>query len=124
MSSDGIRIQAAPRFIGEHSDEAESRYAFAYTITIHNESSEDVQLLRRHWLITDSEQRTDEVEGDGVIGQQPWIAAGTYFQYTSGAVLNTPVGTMQGEYTLQTRAGRHFTAEIPCFLLAKPGLVH
>lgn len=119
-----IRIDTQPKFLSEFKDDAPERYAFAYTITIHNDGAEDVQLLSRHWLITDGDEKVEEVQGDGVVGQQPWIAPGAQFEYTSGAVIATPIGTMQGEYIFQTRDGRRFEAPIPCFLLAKPGIVH
>lgn len=119
-----IRIETQPRFLSEYHDEAPARFAFAYTITIYNEGREDAQLLTRHWIITDGDENIEEVQGDGVIGQQPWIAPGEHFEYTSGAVIATPIGTMQGEYIFQNRQGERFEVAIPCFLLAKPGLVH
>ena len=83
-----------------------------------------MQLLRRHWIITDGNRKVEEVRGDGVVGQQPWIAPQATHHYTSGAVLETPVGTMEGSYTMQRENGDNFKALIPRFTLAKPGSLH
>jgi uncharacterized protein affecting Mg2+/Co2+ transport len=81
------------------------RFAFAYSISITNNGDQPVQLLRRHWIITDGNRKVEEVRGDGVVGQQPWIAPQESFHYTSGAVLETPVGTMEGSYSMQQENG-------------------
>lgn len=120
----GISIQVKTFFLEEHSSPKISRFAFAYSISITNNGDEPVQLLRRHWIITDGNRKVEEVRGDGVVGQQPWIAPHTSYHYTSGAVLETPVGTMEGSYTMQRKDGDTFKALIPRFTLAKPGALH
>lgn len=101
-----------------------SKYAFAYRIVIHNMGQKSVQLLNRYWLITDGNGKRTEVQGAGVIGEQPHIQAGESFQYTSGAVLDTPVGTMQGYYEMQAENGELFQAQISIFSLAVPNAVN
>lgn len=120
----GISIQVKTQYLAEHSAPATQRYAFAYTITITNNGDEPVQLLRRHWIITDGNRKVEDVRGDGVVGQQPWIAPQQSYHYTSGAVLETPVGTMEGSYDMQRENGDGFMALIPRFTLAKPGALH
>ncbi|GAC21481.1 Co2+/Mg2+ efflux protein ApaG [Paraglaciecola arctica] len=100
------------------------KYAFAYKISIHNNGQQSVQLLNRYWLITDGNGEKTEVQGAGVIGEQPHIQIGDSFQYTSGAVLDTPVGTMQGYYEMQREDGERFQAEINVFSLAVPNAVN
>jgi len=119
-----ILVEAKPYFITEQSVPEKDRYVFAYTITIRNEGTVPVQLLNRHWLITDSNGKIQEVRGDGVIGEQPYIKPGEMFCYTSGAVLETPVGTMQGQYTMQPDEGDNFNAIIPKFTLSIPRTLH
>ncbi len=97
---------------------------FAYTITITNEGSIPAKLLQRHWLITDSNGKVQEVRGEGVIGEQPYLKPGEMFRYTSGAVLETPVGTMQGKYTMLSDDGDNFNAQIPPFTLSIPRTLH
>ena len=111
--NDNIEIEVNTRYLQEHSDPASKRYAFAYTVEITNLSSEPVTLLARHWHITDDNDRVEEVRGDGVIGQQPEIAPGQSFNYTSGAVIQTEFGTMQGSYEMQSASGEKFEARIP-----------
>ncbi len=120
----GIMIQVKTQYLAEHSSPAVQRFAFAYSISITNNSEQPVQLLRRHWIITDGNRKVEEVRGDGVVGQQPWIAPQQSFHYTSGAVLETPVGTMEGSYSMQQENGDAFKALIPRFTLAKPGSLH
>jgi ApaG protein len=120
----GITIQVKTQYLAEHSSPAVQRFAFAYSISITNNSEQPVQLLRRHWIITDGNRKVEEVRGDGVVGQQPWIAPQQSFHYTSGAVLETPVGTMEGSYSMQQENGDAFKALIPRFTLAKPGSLH
>ena len=120
----GISIQVKTHYLVEHSSPAIPRFAFAYSISITNNGDEPVQLLRRHWIITDGNRKVEEVRGDGVVGQQPWIAPQATHHYTSGAVLETPVGTMEGSYTMQRENGDNFKALIPRFTLAKPGSLH
>lgn len=120
----GISIQVKTQYLTEHSSPAAQRYAFAYTITITNNGDAPVQLLRRHWIITNGNRKVEEVRGDGVVGQQPWIAPQNSFHYTSGSVMETPVGTMEGSYELQFENGATFMAMIPRFTLSKPGALH
>jgi len=120
----GITIQVQTQYLDEHSSPSVPRYAFAYSISITNNGEQPVQLLRRHWIITDGNRKVEEVRGDGVVGQQPWIAPGESFHYTSGAMLETPVGTMEGSYSMQQENGDSFKALIPRFTLAKPGSLH
>ncbi|MBU1308168.1 MAG: Co2+/Mg2+ efflux protein ApaG [Gammaproteobacteria bacterium] len=119
-----IAVSVDTFYIAAQSDPSAQRYVFAYTITIRNHSSEDVQLLRRHWLITDANGKQTEVDGDGVIGEQPKLAPGSSYQYTSGAVLETPVGTMQGHYEMVTKQQEQFNAAIPLFRLAMPNILN
>lgn len=120
----GISIQVRTQYLAEHSAPLARRFAFAYTISITNNGDEPVQLLRRHWIITDGNRKVEEVRGDGVVGQQPWIAPQQSYHYTSGAVLETPVGTMEGSYDMQRANGDSFMALIPRFTLAKPGALN
>jgi ApaG protein len=100
------------------------KYVFAYKISIHNNGQQAVQLINRYWLITDGNGKKTEVQGEGVIGEQPHIQIGDSFQYTSGAVLDTPVGTMQGYYEMQREDGELFQAVINIFSLAVPNVVN
>jgi ApaG protein len=100
------------------------KYVFAYKISIQNNGQQSVQLISRYWLITDGNGEKTEVQGDGVIGEQPHIQIGDTFQYTSGAVLDTPVGTMQGYYEMQREDGERFQAAINVFSLAVPNAVN
>lgn len=120
----GIKISVKTQYLPDHSTPATRRFAFAYTITITNNGKYTVQLLRRHWIITDGNHKTEEVRGDGVVGEQPHIAPGESFTYTSGAVLDTPIGTMEGSYQMRMDSGDSFEAMIPRFSLAKPGTLH
>ena len=119
-----IRIQVATSYVDEQSDPAGGRYVFAYTITIRNDSDAPARLLRRHWIITDANGKVREVKGDGVVGEQPRIGPGETYRYSSGAVIDTPVGAMQGSYEMLADDGTVFKAPIAPFRLAKPGLLH
>ena len=119
-----IQVSAHTAFLEEQSEPSANRYAFAYTITIANSGSVAAQLLSRHWLITDANGRVQEVHGDGVVGQQPLIEPGMAFQYTSGAVLETPLGSMSGSYQMQASDGERFKATIPIFRLAVARLLN
>ena len=110
-------------YLPEHSAPEDDRYAFAYFITISNEGAVRVQLKRRHWIITDGNGKVEEVEGPGVVGEQPVLDPGDSHRYTSGAVLATPVGTMEGTYEMHEAGGRIFQAEIPRFSLQMPGVM-
>ena len=118
-----IRIEVETSYLGEQSDPREQRYVFAYTITIRNEGGLSATLLTRHWIITDANGGVKEVRGDGVVGEQPRLEPGQGFRYSSGAVLETPVGTMQGSYQMIDGEGRRFDAPIPLFRLAMPGIL-
>jgi len=124
QEASGIRIDANAYYLEEQSKPEERRYVFAYTINIHNVGDTPAQLLTRHWLITDADGRVQEVHGDGVIGEQPNIAPGHTHTYSSGAVLETPVGTMEGRYGMVTDEGIDFETPIPLFRLAVPGIVN
>ncbi|EQD79588.1 ApaG domain protein, partial [mine drainage metagenome] len=113
-----IRIDVETSYLGEQSDPREQRYVFAYTITIRNEGGLSATLLTRHWIITDANGAVKEVRGDGVVGEQPRLEPGQGFRYSSGAILETPVGTMEGTYHMIDEQGQQFTAPIPLFRLA------
>ncbi len=119
-----ILVEATPHFIPGQSAPDQGRYVFAYTITITNAGAVPAKLLTRHWLITDANGKTQEVRGDGVIGEQPHLKPGETFRYTSGAMIETPVGTMQGEYTMRSDDGDNFSALIPRFTLSIPRTLH
>ena len=121
---DSIQVKAVARYLADQSDEATDRYVFAYHITIRNTGDAPAQLLSRHWIITDAHGTIQEVEGSGVIGQQPTLKPGEAFEYTSGCVLTTPVGTMKGSYRMQAEDGVEFNASIPEFTLAMPRTLH
>jgi ApaG protein len=119
-----IIVEATPYFIEAQSFPNEGRYVFAYTITITNAGDTPAKLITRHWLITDSNGKIQEVRGDGVIGEQPYLKPGESFCYTSGAMIETPVGTMQGTYIMRTDDGDCFNAPIPQFTLSIPRTLH
>jgi len=119
-----LRIQVATQYVDDQSEPSIDRYVFAYTITIENVSEFPAQLMSRHWVITDANGKVQEVSGDGVVGEQPKLGPGETFRYSSGAVLETPVGAMQGRYRMQTDDGIDFDAPIPPFTLAVPGTLH
>ena len=119
-----ISIAVDTRYLEDQSDPDEQRYVFAYTITIRNRGTVPAKLLGRHWVITDANGKVQEVRGDGVVGEQPHLMPGQGFRYTSGAVLETPVGSMQGSYQMLADDGVQFDALIPAFTLAIPGKIH
>jgi ApaG protein len=119
-----ISIDVATQYLEDQSDPRENRYVFSYTITIRNEGPVAAKLMTRHWIITDANGRVQEVRGDGVVGEQPRLAPGQGFRYASGAVLETPVGVMQGSYQMVTDNGSRFDAPNAPFSLAMPGVVH
>ena len=119
-----IGIDVATSYVDEQSQPDADRYVFAYTITISNNGSIPATLRSRHWIITDANGKVQEVNGDGVVGEQPHLNPGERFRYSSGAVLETPVGAMQGLYRMETDSGATFEAPIPPFTLAMPGLLH
>ncbi len=119
-----LEIQIATRFLDDESAPDEDRYVFAYTIRIRNLGTLPAQLLSRHWVITDANGKTEEVRGEGVVGEQPRIEPGEQFTYTSGAVLETAVGTMRGSYDMVGDDGTRFDAPIPAFTLSMPRTLH
>ena len=119
-----IRVTPVAQYLQAESAPQESRFVFAYTITIANESQEPARLLNRHWWISDGSGTVREVRGSGVVGEQPRLEPGKSFQYTSGAVLETPVGAMHGYYEFITDDGRHFEVPISAFTLAMPNMRH
>jgi ApaG protein len=119
-----IQIDVRTVYLPGQSAPEEDRYVFAYTITITNSGSVAARLMTRHWIITDANERTREVHGEGVVGEQPYLLPGTSFQYTSGTILETPVGTMRGSYQMIADDGAEFDAEIPSFTLSIPRTLH
>ena len=119
-----IRVDVDTSYLEDQSDPKERRYVFSYTITIRNEGSVPARLLTRHWIITDSNGKVQEVRGEGVVGEQPYLKPGQGFSYSSGAVLETPVGAMEGSYQMVADDGEQFDAPIAAFRLAMPGLLH
>lgn len=119
-----LKIEVTPRYLEEASDPASQRYVFAYTVKIKNEGRLPARLLKRHWFITDGFGHTQEVSGEGVVGEQPFLKPGEDYEYTSGAILPTPVGYMHGCYELITKDGILFDADIPGFCLANPVALH
>ena len=119
-----IRVQVQTEYLQGQSDPDSERFVFAYTITIRNDGAVAARLLTRHWIITDANGKVQEVRGEGVVGEQPHLRPGQDFRYSSGAILETPVGAMEGSYQMVTDDGSHFDAMIPPFRLAVPGLLH
>jgi ApaG protein len=120
-SEQAIRIKVQTTYMPEQSDPEAERYVFAYTVTIRNEGTSAAQLLNRHWIITDANGHESEVRGPGVVGEQPHLKPGEGFRYSSGAVLETPVGSMRGSYQMADETGHRFDAPIAPFTLAVPG---
>jgi len=119
-----VYVHVQTFYVAAQSQPEEERYVFAYTITIRNLGREAVTLRERYWLITNGNGKQTEVQGEGVVGEQPLIAPGDEYQYTSGAVLETPVGTMQGHYLMEAADGERFQTEIPVFRLAVTASLH
>ena len=119
-----IQVEVETTYIQDQSAPDDNRYVFAYTITITNQGSIAAQLLNRHWIITDANNKVQEVRGEGVIGEQPYLQPGDSFRYTSAAMIETPVGCMQGEYQMIADDGFEFDAEIPAFNLSTPNTLH
>lgn len=123
-TTNGIRVQVASEFLSERSSPRDNQYVFAYHITISNVGAEVAQLVSRHWIITNADGETEEVQGPGVVGEQPVLAPGERFEYTSFCPLKTNVGTMHGSYTMVTPGGQVFQAEIAPFTLAVPNALN
>ncbi len=119
-----ISVQPRVTFVEDQSDPAKHHFVFAYTITVTNTGSVAAQLVSRHWIITDGENRVQEVKGPGVVGQQPVLKPGESFEYTSGASIPTAVGTMRGSYQMVAEDGTTFDAPIPPFTLSIPRTLH
>ena len=119
-----IRVQVLSEYAPDRSRPAEQQWFFLYTITITNDGDDTVQLLSRHWIITDGAGHVEEVKGPGVVGQQPILNPGEAFTYTSGCPLSTPFGKMEGTYQMVSRAGEHFDINIAPFTLSEPYTVH
>lgn len=119
-----IKIKIAVNYLEDQSNIPLGQYAYAYTISIKNQGQIGAQLLSRHWIITDESGSIEEVIGEGVVGQQPHLLPGEYFQYTSGAIIKTPTGSMKGAYMMVSDEGEDFTAEIAEFVLSKPYTLH
>ncbi|MFV8824798.1 Co2+/Mg2+ efflux protein ApaG [Thauera sp. WH-2] len=119
-----IEVTAVAEYVTEQSRPEDNHYVFAYHVTIRNTGTAPAQLIARHWVITDGNGKVQEVHGQGVIGEQPTLAPGQSFRYTSGCVLETPVGTMQGRYHMLGDGTDRFEAEIPPFTLAMPRALH
>ena len=119
-----IKVSVDTTYLESQSSSDDDRYVFAYTVTIQNNGEVPATLLTRHWIITDSNGKTQEVRGDGVVGEQPYLKPGEGFQYTSGTMLETPVGTMHGSYQMQADDGTEFDAQIELFTLSAPRVLH
>lgn len=111
-------------YLREQSTPEENQFVFAYTISITNTGAVPATLMRRHWVITDANNKVQEVRGDGVVGEQPHLRPGQTFQYTSGAILETPVGCMEGTYDIVADDGTEFVSPIPVFNLSTPNMLH
>lgn len=118
--TDGIRVSVTSRYLAEQSSPLQRRYVWAYTIRIQNEGTSAAQLRRRHWIIMDATGKVEEVEGPGVVGEEPHLEPGEAFQYTSGCVLTTPRGSMRGTYRMERDDGATFEADIAAFALELP----
>ena len=119
-----IDVDVETNYLPEQSSPEDDRYVFSYTITIHNNGTEPAKLLTRHWFITDGNDKVQEVHGEGVVGEQPYIQPGKGFVYTSGTMMETPVGHMCGSYQMIADDGTSFDAEIPVFTLSMPNMLH
>ncbi|ASP46540.1 Co2+/Mg2+ efflux protein ApaG [Cognaticolwellia beringensis] len=119
-----IQVSVVTDYIAQQSIEAEQQFVFSYTITVTNNSAETVQLLSRYWLITDANGDSSTVTGEGVIGQQPFIKTDQSFTYSSGCVLKSPLGNMQGHYQMRTDSAELIQVDIPVFRLAKPNILN
>lgn len=119
-----IQVGVEASYVDEQSDPNADRYVFAYTITISNTGSSPARLINRHWLIRDANGKVQEVRGEGVVGEQPYLKPGEQFRYTSGAVIETSVGSMEGEYEMLADDGAQFVAPIDRFSLSVPRVLH
>lgn len=122
--TNNVRVGVESRYAPDQSQPFQSHWFFHYTVRISNEGDETVQLLSRHWIVTDGAGRVEEVRGSGVVGEQPVLAPGETFEYTSGCPLKTSTGSMRGTYQMVSEDGTHFDVEIAPFMLAEPYTVH
>lgn len=120
----GFIVQTQVNYLPDQSDESGNRFVFSYTISINNLGTIPAKLISRHWVITDAHHHVQEVRGQGVVGEQPLIQPNQSFEYTSGTVLATQVGTMRGSYQMQTEDGTQFDIEVPQFVLSVPRVLH
>jgi ApaG protein len=119
-----VEVDVVTRYLDRQSEPERHRYVFAYTIDIHNAGTVPARLLARHWVITDANGKVQEVAGEGVVGEQPYLQPGEHFRYTSGAVLETDLGLMQGSYAMLADDGTEFEAPVPVFALTVPHTLH
>ena len=119
-----IAVSSEVAYVSSQSDPLANKFVFAYTITISNRGNLSARLIDRHWIITDSTGKIEEVKGEGVIGETPDLKPGESFQYTSGSMLETPTGSMEGSYGMKAEDGTMFKASIPLFTLSKPNSLH
>ena len=119
-----IEVDVETSYLEEQSSPSMNRYVFSYTITIRNEGKASAKLLTRHWIINDANGNVQEVHGEGVVGEQPYLQPGESFQYTSGTVIETPVGSMEGSYQMLAEDGTPFNADIPAFTFSLPNKLH
>jgi ApaG protein len=122
--TEGVRVSVRARYSPEHSSPRQGQWFFLYTITIANESDQSVKLINRNWLILDATGKSEEVHGPGVVGEQPALAPGQAFEYTSGCPLSTPFGSMSGTYEMSREDGTEFEAEVRLFQLREPRAIH
>ena len=118
-----IQVDVITNYIADQSSPDNNRYVFAYTIKIRNEGNKPAKLLTRHWVINDANGNVQEVHGEGVVGEQPYISPGDSFEYTSGTIIETPVGSMHGSYQMLSEDGKPFDAQIPTFTLSQPNIL-
>jgi ApaG protein len=123
-SNHQIDVDVETDFLADQSDPRDGRYVFSYTITIRNAGQVPARLMTRHWIITDANGKVQEVRGDGVVGEQPYLKPGQGFRYSSGAIIETPVGSMHGSYQMVADDGAQFDAPIAPFRLAMPGVLN
>ena len=124
MEKHSVQVDVKPNFIEQHREQGKDSYIFSYTITISNRGTDGVKLLKRNWKVVDGEEQTRHVRGEGVVGEQPHLRPGEWFEYTSGVVLESPVGTMEGYYEMIGDDRTEFNVQIPQFILSAPRTLH
>ena len=123
-ANNNIKVSVTTQYIEDQSAPENDQYVFSYTVTIKNKGQQAARLESRHWVITDANGQTQEVRGEGVVGEKPYLEKDAIYQYTSGTVIKTPVGSMHGSYQMVDENGEKFDAPIPVFTLAKPNILH